>query len=57
MCEHSFTRALTGDSFSAGDAVALTQALVGRVDRGNLNRDLARIEGLGSVSVRLPPEF
>lgn len=42
----AFTRALTGRAFSAGDAVALTQALVGKVDRGNLNRDLARLPGL-----------
>jgi 8-oxo-dGTP diphosphatase len=41
-----FTRALVGETFTAGDAVALTQALVGRVDRGNLNRELARIDGL-----------
>lgn len=42
----AFSRALTGETFSAGDAVALTELLVGRVDRGNLNRELARIPGL-----------
>ncbi|TGO04630.1 NUDIX hydrolase [Serinibacter arcticus] len=41
-----FTRAIVGETFTAGDAVALTQTLLGRVDRGNLNRELARIDGL-----------
>lgn len=43
----AFTRALTGSSFSATDAVAITEQLTGRPPhRANLNRDLARIPDL-----------
>ncbi len=42
-----FTRALTGDSFSVGDAIAATTSLTGTPpDRGNLNKKLASIPGL-----------
>lgn len=43
----AFTRALTGETFTAGDAVALTASLLGKEpDRGNLNRTLAAMPGL-----------
>lgn len=43
----TFTRALTGDRFTATDAVAITAQLTGRsVHRANLNRELARLDGL-----------
>lgn len=42
-----FTRGLTGDDFTATDALALHTALAGAPpDRGNLNRTLAGIRGL-----------
>jgi len=43
-----FTRALTGPSFPVSAAVAITRSLTGQVpDRGNLNRRLASVKGLG----------
>lgn len=50
-----FTRALTGQQFSAADAVAITAHLTGRdVHRANLNRDLARIPGLVEAGTAEP---
>lgn len=44
----TFTRALTGPSFPVSSAVAMTHSLAGVApDRGNLNRRLAAIKGLG----------
>ncbi|MDO5535723.1 MAG: NUDIX hydrolase [Propionibacteriaceae bacterium] len=44
----SFTRALTGASFPVSAAVAITRSLTGTApDRGNLNRRLASVRGLG----------
>jgi ADP-ribose pyrophosphatase YjhB (NUDIX family) len=44
----NFTKALTGESFPVSTAVALTKSLSGVApDRGNLNRRLAAIKGLG----------
>lgn len=43
-----FTRAVTGSSFPVSAAVAITRSLTGAPpDRGNLNRRLASIKGLG----------
>lgn len=43
-----FTRALTGPSFPVSAAVAITRSLTGSSpDRGNLNRRLASVKGLG----------
>lgn len=43
-----FTRALTGPSFPVSSAVAITKSLTGSSpDRGNLNRRLASVKGLG----------
>ncbi len=43
----AFTRALTGDTFTVGDALAATTSLHGSVpDRGNLNKKLASVPGL-----------
>lgn len=45
------TRALTGETFTAGDAVALHTSLLGEEpDRGNLNRTLASLPGLTRTS-------
>lgn len=42
-----FTRALTGDSFTVGEAYAATASLSGSApDRGNLNKKLASVPGL-----------
>ncbi|MFV0405930.1 MAG: NUDIX hydrolase [Propioniciclava sp.] len=44
----SFTRALTGSEFPVSAAVAITKSLTGtNPDRGNLNRRLASVPGLG----------
>lgn len=44
----AFTKALTGPSFPVSAAVAMTHSLTGTPpDRGNLNRRLASIKGLG----------
>lgn len=44
----AFTRAVTGPSFPVSAAVAITRSLTGAPpDRGNLNRRLASIPGLG----------
>jgi len=44
----AFTRALTGPSFPVSSAVAITKSLTGSApDRGNLNRRLASVKGLG----------
>ncbi len=44
----SFTRALTGPTFPVSAAVAITRSLTGTSpDRGNLNRRLASVRGLG----------
>lgn len=44
----AFTRAITGPSFPVSSAVAITRSLSGVApDRGNLNRRLASIPGLG----------
>lgn len=44
----AFTRALTGPQFPVSTAVAITQSLTGcQPDRGNLNRRLASVDGLG----------
>lgn len=44
----AFTRALTGPEFPVSSAVAITRSLTGsHPDRGNLNRRLASVEGLG----------
>lgn len=44
----SFTRALTGPTFPVSAAVAITRSLTGASpDRGNLNRRLASVKGLG----------
>lgn len=43
----AFTRALTGERFTGTDAVAMTGQLSGEAPhRANLNRDLAKLEGL-----------
>jgi len=43
-----FTRALTGPTFPVSAAVAITRSLTGTApDRGNLNRRLASVKGLG----------
>lgn len=43
-----FTRALTGPAFPVSAAVAITRSLTGASpDRGNLNRRLASVRGLG----------
>ena len=45
-----FTRAITGERFTATDAVAITRQLTRHdVHRANLNRDLARIPGLAQA--------
>ncbi|AYF74417.1 NUDIX hydrolase [Nocardia yunnanensis] len=50
----TFTRALTGDHFTATRAVALTTALHGtKPDPGNLNRTLAAIPGLERTGERV----
>lgn len=44
----AFTRALTGPTFPVSWAVAITRSLTGQSpDRGNLNRRLASVKGLG----------
>lgn len=44
----AFTRALTGPQFPVSAAVAITRSLTGtHPDRGNLNRRLASVQGLG----------
>ena len=44
----AFTRALTGPTFPVSAAVAITRSLTGVFpDRGNLNRRLASVQGLG----------
>lgn len=44
----TFTRALTGPTFPVSAAVAITRSLTGvSPDRGNLNRRLASVRGLG----------
>lgn len=44
----TFTRALTGPTFPVSAAVAITRSLTGTSpDRGNLNRRLASVRGLG----------
>lgn len=44
----AFTRALTGPTFPVSWAVAITRSLTGASpDRGNLNRRLASVKGLG----------
>ncbi|MFV0452989.1 MAG: hypothetical protein ACK5LS_12255, partial [Propioniciclava sp.] len=44
----AFTRALTGPEFPVSAAVAITRSLTGaHPDRGNLNRRLASVDGLG----------
>ena len=44
----AFTRALTGPAFPVSAAVAITRSLTGTSpDRGNLNRRLASVKGLG----------
>jgi 8-oxo-dGTP diphosphatase len=44
----AFTRALTGPTFPVSAAVAITRSLTGSApDRGNLNRRLAAVKGLG----------
>lgn len=44
----TFTRAITGPSFPVSAAVAITRSLSGvSPDRGNLNRRLASVRGLG----------
>lgn len=49
-----FTRALTGPQFPVSAAVAMTKSLTGVFpDRGNLNRRLASIKGLGTSSTRV----
>lgn len=46
----AFTRGMTGERFTATDAVAITRQLTGHeVHRANLNRDLARIPGLAEA--------
>lgn len=43
----TFTRALTGESFAVGDALAITTSLTGTApDRGNFNKKLASVPGL-----------
>ncbi|MEC3918162.1 NUDIX hydrolase [Nocardia sp. CDC160] len=50
----TFTRALTGDQFTATRAVALTTALHGtKPDPGNLNRTLAALPGLQRTGERV----
>ncbi|GAB2517001.1 NUDIX hydrolase [Nocardia heshunensis] len=50
----AFTRALTGDQFTATRAVGLTTALHGsKPDPGNLNRTLAAIPGLDRTGERV----
>lgn len=44
----TFTRALTGPTFPVSAAVAITRSMTGTSpDRGNLNRRLASVKGLG----------
>lgn len=50
----AFTRALTGPTFPVSAAVAITRSLTGTSpDRGNLNRRLASVKGLGISSKRV----
>ena len=50
--EVDFTRGLTGAEFTATDAVAVTRQLTNaEVHRANLNRDLARIDGLSEAGL------
>lgn len=50
----TFTRALTGETFPVSAAVALTHCLTGAApDRGNLNRRLASVRGLGVTKERV----
>lgn len=50
----TFTRALTGPTFPVAAAVAITRSLTGTApDRGNLNRRLASVRGLGISHKRL----
>ncbi|WP_405493511.1 NUDIX hydrolase [Nocardia sp. NBC_00511] len=50
----TFTRALTGDQFTATRAVTLTAALTGaKPDPGNLNRTLAAFPGLERTGERI----
>lgn len=50
----AFTRALTGPAFPVSAAVAITHSLTGASpDRGNLNRRLASVKGLGVSSKRV----
>jgi len=50
----SFTRALTGPTFPVSAAVAITRSLTGTSpDRGNLNRRLASVKGLGVGQTRV----
>lgn len=54
LCWHDlvFTRALTGVQFTATDAVAITGQLTRReVHRANLNRELAKLEGLSEAGL------
>ncbi len=42
-----FTKALMGERFTVGDALAITAALTGDMpDRGNLNKKLVAVPGL-----------
>lgn len=51
----AFTRALTGEVFTAADALDLAASLTGsRPDRGNLNRTLAALPGLERTDERRP---
>lgn len=46
----AFTRALTGPTFPVSAAVAITREITGQApDRGNLNRRLASVKGLGVI--------
>ena len=50
----TFTRALTGPTFPVSAAVAITRSLTGTApDRGNLNRRLASVRGLGISHQRI----
>ncbi len=52
----AFTRALTSETFTATDALALHATLTGAAaDRGNLNRTLASLPGLARTDHSLSP--
>lgn len=52
--DRAFTRALTGETFPVSSAVAITHSLTGAApDRGNLNRRLASVRGLGVTQERV----